>query len=76
MTETADRWDAPWTNEEVGSLAEYQRTTRFHPYTCGNDSRHPHLVPTRAGWVCDACDYTQTWAHRHGRPASPRKEHE
>jgi hypothetical protein len=54
---------APWSDAFVAALAEYQAIGVFHPYTCGNDSSHPPLVPTRDGWRCEACDYRQDWAH-------------
>ena len=59
---------APWTNEQVRSLKEFQRSGTFHAYTCGNFHSHhpiPHseggdvLIPTPDGWVCEVCDYTQ-----------------
>lgn len=45
---------------------------RMHPFTCPHrgDGRHLEvggdlgmLIPTRRGWICLCCDYTQTWAH-------------
>ena len=54
---------APWTPEQVAALNAHQQRDDFHPYTCGNDSRHPVLRATPDGWVCDACDYRQDWAH-------------
>jgi hypothetical protein len=53
---------APWTLEEIGILAERQLEAPLHPYTCGNNSRHQVLVPTKHGWICIDCDYTQDWA--------------
>jgi hypothetical protein len=61
------RWNAPWTDEQVAALAEYQASGRFHPYTCGADSSHGPLTPSREGWACESCPYTQGWAHAHGR---------
>lgn len=67
----------PWDDETIRRLNDYQRSGRFHPYTCGNDrsnSAHTRqakasgdepglLVATRDGWRCPACKYKQTWAH-------------
>lgn len=52
---------APWTEEQIKRLNLRQDDERRHPYTCGNDSTHPRLVPTKDGWVCAECDYTQDW---------------
>lgn len=54
---------APFTAEQAEKLNEYQKSGMFHPYTCGNDSRHAVLVATEKGWHCPDCDYTQDWAH-------------
>jgi hypothetical protein len=53
----------PWTEQQVAALNEYQRSGRFHPFTCGHDSTHDALVATPEGWVCPDCDYRQDWAH-------------
>jgi hypothetical protein len=53
----------PWSAEQIAALNAFQHDGRFHPFTCGNDSRHPVLVATPAGWICEACDYRQAWAH-------------
>lgn len=68
--------EAPWTNEQVAALNEYQRSGRMHPFTCGNRGAEGHrcdpewgggdkgvLRATAAGWICPDCDYTQNWAH-------------
>lgn len=57
------RWSAPFTLEQIGLLNRWQGSPHVHPYTCGNNSSHPRLVATIPGWICLACDYTQTWAH-------------
>ena len=56
---------APWTDEEVEALNRYQRSGRFHPFTCGSSDRfdeahrkvqakrggdYGELVATRDGW--------------------------
>lgn len=58
----ATTWTAPWSPEQVAQLSAYQRGGYGHPYTCGTDSKHPKLVPSKMGWHCVACDYTQDWA--------------
>jgi hypothetical protein len=59
----AAKWVAPWTDEQIQLLLLWQTGGWIHPYTCGNDSNHPVLVPTENGWICSVCDYTQNWAH-------------
>lgn len=59
----SNEWRAPFTDAQMAALNEYQQSGRFHPYTCGTDRSHPKLVPSRQGWHCVACDYTQDWAH-------------
>lgn len=64
---------APWTDEQVAALNEFQEAGFFHPFTCGNrgdGNHHWHgsgdlgqLVATKDGWICRDCDYTQGWAH-------------
>jgi hypothetical protein len=54
---------APWTDEQVARLKAWQENNMVHSYTCGNDSKHADLIPTRDGWVCPDCDYKQDWAH-------------
>jgi len=70
---------APWTDEQVEALNQFQASRRMHPFTCGSGNRTDAaqveavaqhgmndavlLVATNDGWVCQACDYTQTWAH-------------
>jgi hypothetical protein len=33
---------APWTEEQVKALNEYQADGHFHPYTCGKRDTHPY----------------------------------
>lgn len=70
-------WPEIWTDEQVAALNAYQDRKDVHPFTCGGDrSDEAHkavqeahggdlgqLVATRQGWVCNACDYRQLWAH-------------
>lgn len=53
--------NAPWTNEQVQNLKEFQIVQPLHPFTCG--CKHGILLkPTNAGWVCPECGSTQNWA--------------
>lgn len=65
---------APWTDEQVAALNDWQTSGRFHPFTCctegtgcrdrlGTDNNERALAATNNGWVCPTCDYTQDWAH-------------
>ena len=51
---------APWTDEEIANLERRQEQDHLHPYTCACGES---LIPTRDGWECDVCSYTQTWCH-------------
>ena len=53
--------NAPWTEDDVASL-RLRQAAPFHEYTCGDDSAHGPLTPTRDGWVCGRCAYRQDWA--------------
>lgn len=54
---------APFTDEEIASLNEYQESGWGHPYTCGNGDQEI-LVATTDGWICKKCAYTQKWCHK------------
>ena len=58
----SDTVKAPWTEDQVKNLNAWQQFPYWHPYTCGNDSRHEDLVATKDGWICKNCDYRQDWA--------------
>ncbi len=60
----ADQIQAPFTEDQVKSLNEYQPSGVFHPFTCGGKNCRNDLVATEAGWKCPDpnCDYTQDWA--------------
>jgi hypothetical protein len=51
---------APWTDEEVASLRDYQRSGRFHPFTCVDG--HGPLTAERMGFRCQQCTFHQPWA--------------
>ena len=61
------RAKAPWTDEEVARLNNYQNAAQFHPFTCPGDypecEGQRELVATNDGWVCKCGKYTQAWAH-------------
>ena len=57
---------APWTEDQVESLNQYQESGVMHPFTCGHGSHDLHA--TKEGWVCTICEkegrtYTQNWCH-------------
>jgi|GEM_PF-1324980 len=52
---------APWTDAQIDCLQVRQNNSAYHPYTCGNDSSHDNLVPTKMGWLCPDCNYKQDW---------------
>ena len=58
LADSLDRsiWTTPWYEEQIVALARYQTMINCHPYTCGNNSSHPDLVPSQAGWF---------WSHAH-----------
>ncbi len=60
---------APFTDEQIEALKTFQMADYMHPFTCENNHSTPYvkfdnrLVPTREGWICPHCAYTQDWAH-------------
>lgn len=71
-----DKIEAPFSNEQVKSLNDYQQERIFHPFTC--DRKSPEcetktnpddilaegvLIATTEGWVCPCGKYKQNWAH-------------
>lgn len=68
---------APWTDEQVAALYQWQACDNVHPFTCGGKDSKEHaefermygyrhegvLIPAKDGWHCPVCDYTQNWAH-------------
>lgn len=62
--------NAPFTEEQVAKLNEYQTLGFMHPFTCGGEycTRGTEnnwwlLIATPAGWVCPCGKYKQSWAH-------------
>lgn len=63
---------APWTEEQVRNLNEWQKCESVHPFTCGTDGCDGILIASTEGWTCPKCDYTQKWAHTSmGEPIPP-----
>lgn len=51
--------EAPWTEDQVRSLNEYQASGCMHPFTC---HCRGSLVAQTDGWKCPStCDWKQTW---------------
>lgn len=75
---------APWSDEQVAKLNEWQTCGWVHPFTCvyRGDEYHVHngdcaLVAERDGWRCPVCEYHQDWAHDfmlQGAPPKPFSE--
>jgi len=61
------RLKAPWPQETVDKLNQYQNAGQFHPFTCpGNKpdcEKHRNLIATTDGWVCQCGEYKQDWTH-------------
>lgn len=51
---------APWTEEQVKALEARQDMEMLHEYTC--ECGH-QLIPSKDGWFCEECPYTQNWCH-------------
>lgn len=56
----SQRIESPWSDEQVAGLQRWQSYGFVHEFTCLNG--HGALVPTKAGWTCPHCIYTQNWA--------------
>lgn len=54
---------APWTDQQVESLNEFQVSGVMHPFTCHRHPAERLLMARPEGWECPSCDYTQTWAY-------------
>lgn len=60
------RVKAPFTDEQVRSLNDYQTNSIFHAFTCGSGSDHGPLLARPDGMVCQGagCSYRQEWVNR------------
>lgn len=69
------RIHAPWTVWQVAKLIEWQACGWVHEFTCGREhGGERSLTPTRDGWRCPTCSYSQYWAHdfmMRGAPPNP-----
>jgi hypothetical protein len=56
---------APFTEEQVKNLEHWQKSGFVHPFTCAKQGggKHALLIPSKDGWLCPTCGYTQDWAH-------------
>ena len=60
-----DRVNAPWTEDQMKSLAGYQGSGWHHPFTYGDGPEQVDLVPTEAGWIAkDGGPIVQDWAYQ------------
>jgi len=68
------RIKAPFTEEQVKHLREWQRNDQVHPFTCCN---HRTMEVSTEGFICPACGVVQTWCHdfmAEPIPKSPLKD--
>jgi len=69
--------EAPFTDQQIRKLNEFQNAGQFHPFTCDRKavecetnvtprdySKDGVLIATKDGWVCPCGKYTQNWAHK------------
>lgn len=61
---------APFTQEQIDNINDYQKGGRFHPFTCMSynnckreENKWGELVATRDGLVCPCGKYKQDWVH-------------
>ena len=66
---------APFTNEQVIKLNNFQANSQNHPFTCSGEfcdkkemdeagfTRSSILQATTQRWICPCGKYTQNWAH-------------
>jgi len=54
---------APWSSEDIIKLTQRQANPTMHEYTCGGNHCSEILIPTKEGWSCPKCDYTQDWCY-------------
>lgn len=69
-----ERITAPFTDEQVERLTEYQNLRAMHPFTCCSPYDVPKctrasgesdgvLIPRTEGFICPCGRYTQDWAY-------------
>jgi hypothetical protein len=55
---------APFTEDQVKSLAAFQADPWMHPFTCRDNHAGDRVLKIgMTGWTCAACDYAQDWCH-------------
>lgn len=59
---------APFDEQQVRNLNDFQVSSYMHPFTCAGEGCKDEIGdrPLRAaadGWHCTHCGYTQDWAH-------------
>jgi hypothetical protein len=54
---------APFTDNQVLQLNQWQHDDRVRPFTCPSEGSV--LIAACKGWICDQCSYTQNWAYSH-----------
>jgi len=54
---------APFTEDQVNSLTDYQTEELLPPYICTRHHGNNKLRATDHGLVCDTCHHIQNWAH-------------
>lgn len=62
---------APFTEEQIKSLEEWQKGIRFHPFTCcshdgcdrNSQPNNGELIPTKDGLICPCGKWKQDWCH-------------
>lgn len=52
---------APWTEDQMESLKDFQDSPYWHAFTCGKCGAFLKVVT--GGFVCPWDDYDQDWAH-------------
>ncbi len=59
--DSVDILKAPFTEDQVKAITEYQQESPWHQYTCYTDSQHPTLVASTDGLICNECGHVQNW---------------
>jgi hypothetical protein len=63
--------NAPWTEEQMKILDDWQFNVQNHPYTCLEGHT---LYVSRDGFVCPICEYTQDWCYAYHFSKSATKK--
>lgn len=58
------RLNAPWTQQQVDAINEFQKLGFVHEFTCGEHSDVPlHACSSEMYCSVPHCGYSQTWVH-------------